>query len=742
MNFTKNYTLFFNYYKLCLIDASKMTAAGVHHWLSSLNLPKEYEALLLEGGYDTLAKCQQLNDAVLEQIGISLVGHRRRILSHLPCNVNELSTPAQYDSDDDDREIYDIPPVPRQPAVVLRQDSTYANIAEMNEIPKPVLPPKKRLSSVEEVDAKLGIVSPPFKPRLAQGIFGISSRSTDSVRTTLKLCVVHPEKRPPVPARRVSKDQEVSSMDRLNNNDEGSEVGLLQEATTAAAVAPVAVSHTFLKHQDAVSEDDSKTDAVPLPVRKLSEPSVTAVDNISPVLRAESVDSAPKLSSSFDAGSADAVLGGNKLNHGLELELEEFVSSVKKCVLGKVDSDAHAASDSCGTSVSAHSEVVQSANSIPEFAVSFNSDSCDGSVAAEESPISTSKLVESDNLYSLETSSEQTTGSDCHEKVNVKTADLECVYVGTVSDEDRIAERLSLYQNQGLTANDLGILPLKEKAEPEDELHYEVVNETASCEQDTDQRESTEFHYSPPAFPPPPLPTDFSLYGVLEFSTHLESSADNREQPSRTSRSSILGFANFAEERAKETNSVRPVPPPRRRECTADVVNDVALSPLAAGFSDALEDYLTQKVASSADWLNKPVEYLSLIKDSQFGSYADRPPEGQSSVQFVSDRDCLIKAAGKDVLCGFGDAAEVAGDGSVNKKTKSCHDNPPDVVRPLSTDDFKEVACSKQAGNLIKTHVLCYSVYLVLLYPVQSLQKVVCLWITSNLAVINRLCST
>ena len=695
-----------------VIDAGKMAAAGVRHWLLSLNLPEQYEALLLAGGYDTLAKCEQLNNAVLEQIGIKPVGHRKRILLHLPRNATEPFTPAAYDSEDDDREIYDIPPRARKSGIALNRESTYTNIVEMNEIPKPVLPPKKRLSSVEEVDTRLGIISPvPFSPRLSQGVFGTSSCSSDTVGSKPKLCVVHPEKRPPVPARRVSKDGKAAFMNvenQLNNNVEGFEPDLMQKTSVSSAASPCVSSCTVLKQHDAVNEEDT----VPVTSRKFSEPCVAAVSSISPFHRAESVDSAPKSSSRSDASSVDTVLKANKLNPGLEHELQELVSNAKKSAIRKVDSDVHSAGTSCSAAVSMHSVAVQSDNTIPVFSTSSNSDSCDRTVVAEESLTSTSMSTESSSLPSLKTSVAQGTG-DGRENVTEETADMECVYI--VNDESADTDS-HLRQNQGPIAEDPRLISVREKSEPADELVYEGVCELGSGEQDGDQTDGAECRYSPPAFPPPPLPAGFAPYGVFEFSTYLEPAADNQERSSRPTASSMSGFADFAEERVKPTTPVKPQPAPRRRQSTADVVDDTALSPLAAGFSSALDDYLNRKETSPTDWLNQPSEFLSPardVSDSQFGPFDDlRPPEllpetteedinatNWLLMQFDSDSGFLDPAAEESLLYESPQTARDVDDALLSPKAKNVRDDEPGIEKPLNADDFREATCTNEAGD-------------------------------------------
>ena len=662
-----------------------MTAAGVRHWLSSLNLPEQYEALLLASGYNTLAKCEQLNDAVLEQIGIKPAGHRKRILLHLPGNAAEPCTTAAYDSEEDDREIYDIPPVARKSAILPNQELMYTNFAEMNEIPKPVLPPKRQLSSSDEVDARLGIVSPPVKPYLAQGVFGTSSCSMDSVRSKPKLCVVHPEKRPPVPARRVSKDGKVSSVTVLNNNIEGFNPGQLPVTTT---ICPVNTSCAFLKRQDALGEDDSVSETAVVVGRQFSEPHTAAVGSINPVLHAKSVDTVPKPSPRLGTAAANVALQANRLNPGLEHELQEYVSSVKKSALR---TDIHTEGDSVGTG---DSVVVQFDESIPACSIPSNTDR---TVVEEESSISV-LTVETNSGFSHEAAVAGIT-SDHRENVDRESADSHCVYA--VSDEAADADRLShLLQNQGLVAKEFP--SPRDKTESQDET-VRGANVRLSVECDKDQRYSDECKYSPPSFPPPPLPAGFASYNLFQFPTHLKPSTDNRERSSRTSRSSVSGFANFAEERSKQTAAVKPQAPPRRYPSGAEVLDEATISPTAAGFSNALDDYLAQKVTSPAAWLDQDSEYFSpvsdVISDAPFESSADSQPAedirstNQSIVQLDSNLEHVVPATNmEDAVYEFGQTVKPAVYASMCKGARGDDE-------PLNADNFQEVACSKDTGD-------------------------------------------
>lgn len=617
-----------------------MTAAEVHHWLSSLNLHEQYETLLVAAGYDTLAKCQHLNDAVLDQIGVKPAGHRRRILMHLPRGATEPSLPASCsDSEEDDREIYDIPPLGRRSDVVLKQESTYTNIMEMNEIPKPVLPPKKRLPSDDEVGAKLGIVSPPVKPRLPQGIF-----DTDGTRAKPKVCVVNPEKRPPVPARRVSKAAELGVENPSNDNVGDFECGLVKEVPLTAIVAPVAMPRTISKPQDLLHDDLSKPDTAP--VIKCSVPSVAMVANIGPFQSAGSVptDSPLKPPPCNDADTVDAVLAEKRLNLGLEQALEELLNCAKRSVLQEADTHT-TTREPCATSAARalHS---------PDNTISVSS--------------------ESHGPYRLETRAEQSTDNCC----KVPT-DLEFISVG--ADENSSVDDLSQL--------------LRKTAKPSDELVCEVFSE----ERDSGHRASSECHYPPPAFPPPPLPACRPSHDSTYHKPRVSS-------PPRTSTSSMLGFGDFAEERVRKTEPVKPPrPPPRRQPSAADVVDNAAMMPTVAGFSSALDDYLVKKITSPSVWL-KQSGHFSQISESDFGPGVDLEllpeftpdvsPSKQSVAPLNSDKECLIPAAKDTVPSKLSECSLSVDEVVMRKKNKETES----IVEPLSANDFKEVTCNNDPG--------------------------------------------
>jgi len=52
-------------------------------WLKSIHL-QQYIQALVDAGYDSTTQCASLTDAILFDIGVTLLGHRKRILAYLP----------------------------------------------------------------------------------------------------------------------------------------------------------------------------------------------------------------------------------------------------------------------------------------------------------------------------------------------------------------------------------------------------------------------------------------------------------------------------------------------------------------------------------------------------------------------------------------------------------------------------------------------------------------------------------
>jgi hypothetical protein len=157
---------------------------GVKQWLDSILL-SQYQNNFTEYGYDTLPKCGTMTESDLVRIGVTLPGHIKRIISNLEVlksmgSLAPLQRTASRDStymtsvslyrsgdhesmnhdDEEDKEVYDTPPPTRMPVNIVapvRRDQEYMNFREMEDIPPPMLPTKKKVYS-EDIDEKLGIV--------------------------------------------------------------------------------------------------------------------------------------------------------------------------------------------------------------------------------------------------------------------------------------------------------------------------------------------------------------------------------------------------------------------------------------------------------------------------------------------------------------------------------------------------------------------------------------------------------
>ncbi|XP_013413383.1 arf-GAP with Rho-GAP domain, ANK repeat and PH domain-containing protein 1 isoform X1 [Lingula anatina] len=117
--------------------------ASVEAWLKTLNL-ENYVSTLKAAGFTEISLCHNLDDITLQNIGIQLPGHRKRILSHLPREYVNLS---QVSGDVEGHET----------------EAVYSNVPE-TEAP-PILPPKKR-SFVEDPLTAPKVVSRPVpQPR-------------------------------------------------------------------------------------------------------------------------------------------------------------------------------------------------------------------------------------------------------------------------------------------------------------------------------------------------------------------------------------------------------------------------------------------------------------------------------------------------------------------------------------------------------------------------------------------------
>lgn len=80
---------------------------SVKLWLQSINLD-QYHSDFVRAGYTTVEQCQALTDENLQEIGITLPGHKKRILAYLP-NVDEFRA---MDSD----HLYGNVPLPLPPS--------------------------------------------------------------------------------------------------------------------------------------------------------------------------------------------------------------------------------------------------------------------------------------------------------------------------------------------------------------------------------------------------------------------------------------------------------------------------------------------------------------------------------------------------------------------------------------------------------------------------------------------------
>ena len=68
---------------------------SVKHWLQSLNLD-QYLSDFTRGGYTTIEQCSTLTDEKLQQLGMTLPGHKKRILAYLPTAENVQGTDEDH----------------------------------------------------------------------------------------------------------------------------------------------------------------------------------------------------------------------------------------------------------------------------------------------------------------------------------------------------------------------------------------------------------------------------------------------------------------------------------------------------------------------------------------------------------------------------------------------------------------------------------------------------------------------
>ena len=650
-----------------------MSAAGVRHWLSSLNLHEQYEPLFLAAGFDSLEKCRCLTDSLLERIGINLAGHRRRILLHLPHQQTATgpSSSATCDSDDDDREVYDVPPIGRKSGFLPKPvEATYTNIAEMNEIPKPVLPPKKRLSSTEEVEARLGIIGPPVKPHLGPGLFDKGARAADGAQSRPKLCVVYPEKRPPVPARRASKEAKaLSACAESPSSNNGVEQQLAQKEPVTATVVPTAMPRSAPRFQHSVNENYSRLGAVPVAAHKLFEQSCVSVPPWVDV-----PDSAH-----LDVGIADDAPQSKVLNPSLEDELQALMTNATKSTSTTVESDTtqFATTSSCG-GISVPYEVDGPSKNGHPASVLFSIGGYT-TAAAEKNPISATEL-HSESLYNLETGVEEAKGKNGSTERHPECA----LGLGDSFSSSEDVSPPSLYRKQRLAAKELGPVPLRWKVEDSDLL---ITEEPNSEDNDFDERDSSVCRFPSPNFSPPPLPSGFA--SQFQFPPCLQSDTCNRTSHSRTSTDSASGFAYFAEERAKNAESGKP------QQSSLGFPSSADSESLSAGFSSALDNYLSQKIISPAVWLNQSPGYLVAIgdgdefepsADNRGAELSDVAEDDRTAKDFDPNLEHHIPANDSTAMCYFFD--EVINQFGDSSDCENFHDNVHSAVKPLGLDDF------------------------------------------------------
>ena len=103
---------------------SSLSVPSLRDWLDSIHLP-QYLDVLTNNGYDTLDKCAVLTSSNLDHIGISLTGHKKRILSQLAkvnlepeCKLTEPADMPQNHSLSDDPDSTKSPDIPSEHMLV------------------------------------------------------------------------------------------------------------------------------------------------------------------------------------------------------------------------------------------------------------------------------------------------------------------------------------------------------------------------------------------------------------------------------------------------------------------------------------------------------------------------------------------------------------------------------------------------------------------------------------------------
>ena len=182
--------------------------SSIKEWLSSIHLP-QYLSVFSANGYKSLDERAYLTEADLDDLQITLAGHRKRILTNLPSKKSEFvplgmsENERYYEVDDEgDDEIYASPPPPR----------TITKPTEASSAP-PLLPAKQKKGSFSELDTKFGIVTPDAGERLGASFpTNFEENQPDAMVTTPKpKPVPKPRSRPSTQKRPVAPPRVKSS---------------------------------------------------------------------------------------------------------------------------------------------------------------------------------------------------------------------------------------------------------------------------------------------------------------------------------------------------------------------------------------------------------------------------------------------------------------------------------------------------------------------------------------------------
>lgn len=152
--------------------AQAMEEQAVIVWLKTFEL-QDYSSLFTKAGLFHVSQCKGLDDKDLFNLGITMVGHRKRILAHLPDDVYEVPPPPQC-INTDSSDTSEPPMLPPKTVVVsIPKQDPFSK-------PKPVPAPRniKRQPNVkDEKDKKLDAERPIPRPRPS---LNSSSRSGSS----------------------------------------------------------------------------------------------------------------------------------------------------------------------------------------------------------------------------------------------------------------------------------------------------------------------------------------------------------------------------------------------------------------------------------------------------------------------------------------------------------------------------------------------------------------------------------